>query len=183
MATTDPLLNKNSYVSFDATSINELIINRLNQNQIFTDQNYQGSNLSSLLDVISYTFSTLLYYLNKTSSETMFSEAQIYENMNRIVKLLNYNPKGKIAQTVGYYINAALPQNNYVIPRYSYIKVGATSFSFVKDIYFTLSQNNIIQLQNPETDYFLYQARRFRRALRCLRYLGQYRERHTRVIV
>jgi hypothetical protein len=158
MATTDPLLNKNSYVSFDATSINELIINRLNQNQIFTDQNYQGSNLSSLLDVISYTFSTLLYYLNKTSSETMFSEAQIYENMNRIVKLLNYNPKGKIAQTVGYYINAALPQNNYVIPRYSYIKVGATSFSFVKDIYFTLSQNNTIQLQNPETDYFLYQG-------------------------
>ena len=101
MATnTDPLFNNNSYIGFDGTSINDLIISRLNDNQIFTDQNYQGSNLSSLLDVISYTFSTLLYYLNKTSSETMFSEAQIYENMNRIVKLLNYNPKGKLAQTV-----------------------------------------------------------------------------------
>jgi hypothetical protein len=159
MATnSDPLFNKNSYVSFDGTSINDLIINRLNQNEIFTDQNYQGSNLSSLLDVISYTFSTLLYYLNKTSSETMFSEAQIYENMNRIVKLLNYNPKGKLTQSVAFTIRAALYPNNYVIPRYSYLKVGGTAFSFVKDIYFSYLDNSIIDIQNPDFDLFLYQG-------------------------
>jgi hypothetical protein len=159
MATnTDPLFNKNSYVSFDANSINELIISRLNQNEIFTDQNYQGSNLSSLLDVISYTFSTLLYYLNKTSSETMFSEAQIYENMNRIVKLLNYNPKGKLSQSVAYTLQAALNTGNYMIPRYSYIRVGGTIFSFTKDIYFSYLQNNILEMQNNESDLFLYQG-------------------------
>jgi uncharacterized membrane protein (UPF0127 family) len=150
--------NPNSYISFDATSISDLIITRLNENQIFTDQNYQGSNLSSLLDVISYTFSTLLYYLNKTSSETMFSEAQIYENMNRIVKLLNYNPKGKMAQSVNYSLNVNLTPDNYMIPRYSYIKVGNTNFSFVKDIYFSIMSNGALELQNPEIDYYLYQG-------------------------
>lgn len=154
----DPLLNPNSYVSFDATSISDLIVNRLNQGEIFTDQNYQGSNLSSLLDVISYTFSTLLFYLNKTSSESMFSEAQIYENMNRIVKLLNYNPKGKQSQSVAYNINASLGFGNYVIPRYSYIKIGATNYSFPKDIYFSSLENNVLEIQNPSTDTFLLQG-------------------------
>jgi len=156
---TDPLFTNNSYVNFDATSINELIISRLNENKIFTDQNFQGSNLSSLLDVISYTFSTLLYYLNKTSSETMFSETQIYENMNRIVKLLNYNPKGYLTQSVGYNINASLLPDNYMIPRYSYIKIGSVAFSFVKDIYFTFLEDKTIETQNPENDYFLFQGK------------------------
>jgi hypothetical protein len=160
MATnSDPLFNKNSYVSFDGTSISDLIVNRLNQNEIFTDQNYQGSNLSSLLDVISYTFSTLLYYLNKTSSETMFSEAQIYENMNRIVKLLNYNPKGKLTQSVDFNLRTTLSPDNYVIPRYSYVKIGGTSFSFVKDIYFSYLLNSILEIQNPNFDLFLYVIR------------------------
>ena len=161
MATnTDPLFNNNSYIGFDGTSINDLIISRLNDNQIFTDQNYQGSNLSSLIDVISYTFSTLLYYLNKTSSETMFSEAQIYENMNRIVKLLNYNPKGKLAQTVAYQINTkkSLSIGNYVIPKYSYIRVGGIIFSFPKNVYFSNLANQVVQLQNINSDYFLYQG-------------------------
>lgn len=151
--------NSNSYIAFDATSINELIIKRLNTSEIFTDQNFQGSNLSSLLDVVSYTFSTLLYYLNKTSSESMFSEAQIYENMNRIVKLLNYNPKGKMSQSVSYTLRASLPVDNYVLPRYSYLKVGALYFSFPKDIYFSYLDDFTIKVQNPDIDLFLFEGK------------------------
>jgi hypothetical protein len=158
----DPLFNSNSYISFDATSINELIIDRLNKSEIFTDQNYQGSNISSLLDVISYTFSMLMFYLNKTSSESLFSESQIYENMNRIVKLLNYNPKGKTSQAVQFDFQASLPTNNsYMIPRYSYIRIGALNFSFAKDIYFSYLDDESIDLQNPSTDYFLYEGNFF----------------------
>jgi hypothetical protein len=154
------ITDKNNYVSFDATSISDLIIKRLNQSEVFTDQNFQGSNLSSFLDVISYTFSTLLYYLNKTSSESMFSEAQIYENMNRIVKILNYNPRGKMSQSVNYNINASLPVNeNYVIPRYSYIRIGSLYFSFPKDIYFSYLNNSVLNVQNAETDLFLFEGK------------------------
>ena len=160
MANQDPFFNPNSYVSFDATSIRDLIVSRLNEGQIFTDQNYQGSNLSALIDVISFSFSTLLYYLNKTSSESMFSEAQIYENMNRIVKLLNYKPVGKITQSVGFgmSITPDLPVGNYIIPRYSYIRVGNTVYSFNKDIYFSNTSSGLNLLQNTSLDFFLYQG-------------------------
>jgi len=153
--------NPNSYVAFDGTSVRDLIIDKLNQGQIFTDQNYQGSNISALIDVISYTFSTLLYYLNKTSSESMFSESQIYENMNRIVKLLNYNPKGKITQSLGYNLSLKpnLSPGNYIIPKYSYVSIGNVSFSFNKNIMFTNFADGSIKFQNKTTDFFLYQGK------------------------
>jgi len=131
--------DKNSYLNFDAVSLKSLILDRLNKGKVFTDQNYQGSNLSAIIDVISMVFGNLLFYLNKTSSESMFSETSLYENMNKIVKLLNYNPVGKTSATVPIRIIAgsSLLPNNYTIPRYSYVNVGSTIFSFTSDTYFS----------------------------------------------
>jgi hypothetical protein len=152
--------DKNSYVTFDGVSIRDIIINRLNQGQIFTDQNYQGSNLSGLIDVVSYTFSTLLYYLNKTSSESMFSEAQVYENMNRIVKLLNYKPVGRLGQNVPFNLSTTteLPKGSYFIPRYSYINVGGTQFSTNQDIVFSKLNDEVTSIQDVNNNYLLYQG-------------------------
>lgn len=152
--------DKNSYLTFDAVSLRDIIVNRLNQGQVFTDQNYQGSNLAALIDIISYSFSTLLFYLNKTSSESMFSEAQIYENMNRIVKLLNYKPVGRLTQNVGFGItaNSNLVAGNYTIPRYSYLSIGNTIYSVNQDIPFTktVNQNEIVEDLMP--NYLIYQG-------------------------
>ena len=71
-----------SYTAFDAVSLRELIVNRLSEKGVFTDQIFVGSNLSSLIDVMAYSYHVLMFYLNRTSSETMFTEAQIYENIN-----------------------------------------------------------------------------------------------------
>ena len=156
----DKFLTKNSYVSFDATSLRDLIVDRLNRGKVFTDQNYQGSNLSSLIDVVGFTFSTLMYYLNKTSSESMFSESQIYENMNRIVKILNYNPVGRLGQTVPYVLllTNIIPAGNYTIPRYSYISVGGTYYSINQDTTFTKLTNNEETIDIIANTYLAYQG-------------------------
>lgn len=140
-------LEKNSYLNFDAVNLKSLIVDRLNKGKVFTDQNYQGSNLSAIIDVVSLVFGNLLFYLNKTSSESMFTEAQLYENMNRIVKLLNYKPVGKTASVVPIRITAKfdLPASNYTIPRYSYINTSGTYFSFTEDISFS-------KLTDPSTN-------------------------------
>ena len=157
---TDPTFDKNSYIAFDGTSIRDLIINRLNQGQVFTDQNYQGSNISALIDIIGYTFSTLLYYLNKTSSESMFSEAQLYENMNRIVKLLNYNPVGRLGQNLPIILTASnnINAGNYTIPRYSYISIGGTQYTINGDINFTKLTNDNETITNIANNYLAYQG-------------------------
>ena len=153
--------DKNSYLNYDATSLKSLIIDRLNKGKVFTDQNYQGSNLSALIDVISLVFGNLLFYLNKTSSESLFSEAQLYENMNRIVKLLSYKPVGKIAPSVPvrFTMGNKLEANIYTIPRYSYVNVAGTAFSFKQDTSLAKTlDNQIEQISEIDDQILLYQG-------------------------
>jgi hypothetical protein len=135
-------LPKDSYAAFDAISLRNLIVERLNDQGILTDQNYIGSNLASIIDIISYSFNTLVYYLNRTSSESMFTEAQLYENINRIVKLLDYKPVGYQTSTLAFQCSAqGFPPGIHTIPRYSYLSVGNSAFSFNEDVSFSFSQS------------------------------------------
>lgn len=137
---------KGGYVAFDATSLRQLIVNRLNEQNVFTDQNFVGSNLASIIDIIAYSYHTLIYYLNKTSSESMFSESQLYENINRIVKLIDYNPIGFQTSTLTFNCSAqTFNQGVYTIPRYSYLLVNNIPYSFNEDITFVKTESNTVE--------------------------------------
>jgi len=135
---TDYTLPQNAYASFDAVSMRQLIIDRLNTNSIFKDQNFEGSNLNSLIDIIAYMYHVLLFYLNQTAAESFFSQSTLYENMNKIVSLLNYKPVGDQTSVVNIdtYTKASLPIGQYTIPRFSYIVSGGKNFSLVDDLTF-----------------------------------------------
>ena len=77
----------NAYTGFDAQTLRDLIIERINNDNTinFTDQNFEGSNISALIDIIAYSYHTLLFYLNQTASESNFNDAELYENVNRLV--------------------------------------------------------------------------------------------------
>jgi hypothetical protein len=135
---------KDGYVAFDAMSLRQLIINRLNDQQVFTDQNFIGSNLASIIDIVAYSYNALIYYLNKTSSESMFSEASLYENMNRIVKLIDYSPIGFQTSTLSFSCSAQnLERGVYTIPRYSYVNTDKIAYSFNEDITFVKTYSGI----------------------------------------
>ena len=163
-------IQPNEYIAFDATTIRDFIRNRLTQSGQFTDQYIEGSNISAITNIIAYSFHTLMFYLNKTSSEAMFSEAQIYENINRVVKLVNYSPIGKQTATVTFTCSATgdLTTGSYTIPRYSFLRVGNALYTFNQDITFTktlsASQtldsvgNQTILYQGKWTEYPLYNA-------------------------
>jgi hypothetical protein len=158
------VIPKNSYVAFDAISLRNLIIERLNDKNVFTDQNYIGSNLSSIIDIISYAFNTLMFYLNRTSTESMFTEAQLYENINRIVKLLDYKPVGYQTSTLSFQISADSTLQNFgnffTIPRYSFITVGNVPFSFNEDVSFSIRSGSVglVELPNISNTELLYQG-------------------------
>lgn len=157
---TDYKLSNTSYAAFDATSLKRLIVDRLNENKVFTDQNFEGSNLSSVIDIISYSYHVLLFYLNQTSTESLFSESQLYENMNRIVKVLDYHPVGFQTSNMSVSMEAGseLGKDTYVIPRYSFIKAGSTFFSTKEDIVFTKTTNDSELISDVGNEHLLYQG-------------------------
>jgi hypothetical protein len=157
---TNYTLPQASYTSFDALTLKQYIINRLNQGGVFTDQNYEGSNLNAITDVIALSYHYLLFYLNQTSSESMFNEATIYENMNRIVKLINYKPAGYRTSLLSFQTtaNAALPADIYTIPRYSYFTANGIIYSFATDATFSKSTSALEDLTTLYQENLLYQG-------------------------
>lgn len=153
-------LPTNAYTNFDATSLKSFMISRLNDGCVFTDQNYEGSNLSSLIEILAYYTHVLMFYLNQTASESMFSQATIYENMNKIVKMIGYKPTGK--QTAMCPINcvssASLTSGNYLLRKYSYFLVDNIQYTLIKDQSFEKSTNAIETIDSINTNVVLYQG-------------------------
>lgn len=150
-------LPKNAYATFDAVSFRDLINERLTEGGVFTDQIYAGSNINALNEMLAVAFHVLMFYLNQTASETKFSQAQLYENMNELVKLIQYNPRGYQTAVIPFNARSTLPSGSYYIPRYSYINLGGINYSFTKDVFFNKSPDSNI-LQELEDDYLLYQG-------------------------
>ena len=157
---TDYPVPKNAYLSFDGLSIKQKIKERLNQTKIFTDQNYEGSNLAAFNDAFGMGLSLLLYYLNQSSVNGQFSETSIYENINRIVKELDYKPVGYQTANVGFSLSAqSLNAGFYTIPRYSTISIGGLNYSTNSDISFTKTiDSSLEEIKGISDDQILYQG-------------------------
>jgi hypothetical protein len=158
--TQDFPLSYNAYAAFDATHLKTLMQQRLSENGTFTDQIFEGSNFNNLLDVVSYMYNVLLYYLNQTSNESLFSSSQIYENMNKIVKILNYKPQGLQTSILDFRAtaNEFLEPGVYTIPRFSYFTINDLYFCFNKDLTFIKSTDGVEFLSELSDYSLLYQG-------------------------
>lgn len=150
----------NAYAAFDATNLKSLMQQRLNEGGVFTDQVFEGSFFNSLLDVVAYSYNVLLFYLNKTSNESLYSQSQIYENINKIVKSLNYNPVGNQTCVLSFSAVApsTLPQNAYTIPRFSFFNVNGINYTFTNDNTFIKSTSEKEVLTQLMDSALLYQG-------------------------
>jgi len=133
------IIKNDNYLPISSLTLKQYIKDRMTEQGVFIDANYEGSNISALIDIFSYTIDELLYYLNKTSSETMFSDASIYENISRITKLLGYSPIGKQTSVLPFIMTGSsfLPIGLYTIPKYSFITLGNSTYSFNENITFS----------------------------------------------
>jgi len=154
-------LPTNAYAGFDAQTMRDLIINRLNNDSTinFTDQNFEGSNISVLIDILAYTYHTLLFYLNQTSAESNFADAELYENVNRIVKLIGYKPAGP--QTCILPINvtgkAALSKGYYTIPKFTFSTGSGQTFTTIEDITFEKTTTTVETI-DPVGNTLMYEG-------------------------
>lgn len=159
---TDFPIKKDSYVAFDALSMKQHIKDSLTEAGVFTDQNYEGSNISTVIDLVSYFYHALIFYLNKTSTNSMFSDSQVYDCMNRIVKAIDYKPIGRQTSTLSFSMSAGagLTPSLYTIPRYSYLTVNSIPYTFTEDITFAKTTSGSLEVLEDLSDQkLLYQGR------------------------
>jgi len=155
-------LPQTGYLVFDSLGMKAALKQRLTDGRIFSDQIYEGSNLSQIIDVLAFTFNGLIYYANRTSTESTYSDTQLYENINRVTKLIGYNPIGQQTSVLSFTCSAlaAMPQNIYTIPRYSYINLGSIAYTFNDDVTFYKNLNSQDELlEDVSNSQLFYQGR------------------------
>ena len=160
---TDFSLPRDAYATFDALTLKNLIKNRLREGGIFTDQDFEGSNLSAIIDIIALSYHLSLFYLNQTSSEALFDEATVFENINRITKLIGYKPTGYKTSVLSFnaVANALLSRDIYTIKRYSYFTIDGIPYSFIDDATFSKTDFESEELNELGSTTLLYQGKYF----------------------
>lgn len=122
---------KTDFLRFNAYSIKDLITRKLSENSKFTDQVYEGSNLAILIDLVSYMYQCLVFQLNNAASESMFQDTQIYENINRLVNLIGYNPRGCYPAAMTLQLKNE-KDTGFHIPKFTYFDTGMTDRNGVR---------------------------------------------------
>ena len=158
---TDFTLPKDAYATFDALTLKSLIKQRLREGGTFTDQDFEGSNLSAIIDIIALSYHLSLFYLNQTSSESLFNESTVFENINRITKLIGYKPTGYKTGVLTFEAEASsrLPVNVYTIKRYSYFSIDGTDYSFINDTSFSKTTIADEKLATLSENALMYQGK------------------------
>lgn len=153
-------LPRNAYTAFDAVSMKQLISNRLKSSGLFPDVDFEGSNISGLIDIIAYMYHVNLFYLNQTASETMFSQTEIYENINRMVSLVGYKPQGYQTALLGFdfTVSTSLPKGFYTLKRFSYMQLNGFPYTFSKDVTFEKTIDGEQLIESVGTTHTLQQG-------------------------
>ena len=145
---------RTDYLKWDAESIQELLRRKLLDSGLYTDQLYPGSDTKILIDLFAWTFDVLTYIMNNAAADSLFADTQLYENLNRIVKLLSYNPHGYLTSSSQFKIGinpqidinakSRLP-DTCTIPKFTSIDTEKTDkygnsikYSFVEDFTFNV---------------------------------------------
>jgi len=89
-----PLLN---FTGLDFDQIKLTLKNYLRDNSDFKDYNFEGSNLSTILDVLAYNTYITSYNANMVSNEVFIDSATLRENVVALARNIGYLPRSKKA--------------------------------------------------------------------------------------
>ena len=99
-----PLVN---FSNLDFDQIKTSLKDYLQSNSNFTDYNFEGSNLSSILDVLAYNTYITSYNANMVTNEVFIDSATLRENVVSLARNIGYIPRSRksAAATISFFVD------------------------------------------------------------------------------
>ena len=88
-----------NFTSLDFDQIKDTLKQYLQSNSNFTDYDFEGSNLSTILDVLAYNTYITSYNANMISNEVFIDSATLRENVVALARNIGYVPRSKKGST------------------------------------------------------------------------------------
>ena len=86
-----------NFTSLDFEDIRELLKGYLRANSNFTDYDFEGSNISTMLDILAYNTYISSYNANMVANEVFIDSATLRENVVSLAKNIGYLPRSRKA--------------------------------------------------------------------------------------
>ena len=98
-----------NYANLDFAQIKSTLIEYLRNNSNFTDYDFEGSNLSTILDVLAYNTYLTSYNANMVSNECFIDTATLRENVVALARNIGYTPRSRKASTayISFFVETA----------------------------------------------------------------------------
>jgi hypothetical protein len=144
-----PLVN---FANLDFDQIKVSIKDYLRSNSNFTDYDFEGSNLSTIIDVLAYNTYITSYNANMVSNEVFIDSATLRENVVSLASNIGYTPYSKKASQAN--ISFFVDTSNYAdVPQTITLNKGivASSNSFANESYtFAILDDITVPVSNNE---------------------------------
>ena len=144
-----PLVN---FANLDFDQIKTSIKDYLRSNSNFTDYDFEGSNMSTIIDVLAYNTYITSYNANMVSNEVFIDSATLRENVVSLARNIGYTPFSKRASQAN--ISFFVDTSNYSdIPQTITLNKGivASSNSFANESYtFAILDDVTVPVSNNE---------------------------------
>jgi len=116
------------------------------RNSAFKDVDFEGSNINTLVDLLSYNTYLNSFYTNMVASEMFIDTAQLRDSVISHAKSLNYTPRSFVSASaeIGLTVTPSSPTTNIVIPKGTTFtsRVGSNTYTF------STSSNEVINTSN-----------------------------------
>ena len=101
-----PLAN---FTNLDFDQVKTTLREYLKENSNFTDYDFEGSNLSAILDVLAYNTYITSYNANMVASEVFIDSATLRENVVALAKNIGYMPRSRKAAraTISFFVDTS----------------------------------------------------------------------------
>lgn len=159
-----------SVVALDFATLRNSLKTYLQNQDRFRDYDFEGSNMSVLLDILSYNTFHNAFYLNMIGNEMFLDSAIMRDSIISHAKELNYTPRSNLSSraNVNIKITTTNGSKGAVIPQYTSFtgRIGSNTFTFSTNTATTaVSNTNVILAENVElfegilnSDQFIYNS-------------------------
>ena len=98
-----------NFANLDFDQIKQSITDYLRTNSNFTDYDFEGSNLSTIIDALAYNTYITSYNANMVSNEVFIDSATLRENVVSLARNIGYTPKSAKAAraNISFIVNTA----------------------------------------------------------------------------
>ena len=147
-----PLVN---FANLDFDQIKVSIKDYLRANSKFTDYDFEGSNLSSIIDILAYNTYITSYNANMVSNEVFLDSATLRENVVSLIQSTGYLPRSKRASRLNasFYVDtsgySSQPQNVKLEKG-----IVATTTAFANESYTFISLDDVVKPVNNNRALF-----------------------------